>query len=381
MPNTQSYAAPRLNHSANVGAEANRSPKCPGLLSSMKRTTFPSLTLLAVLIAATGCATSSRMAWWKKDIAKPEDSSAVARNAKPTLPSTQSTPQAVAVAGLTPATPPSSTNLAAAGPQVAGATPALPGATPAAGAVPPSVSIPVTSAATLANAPTATYPPTQPGADLADKLVSTPNAKTAATVPATAAAPAGMPPQVASVPAAGPYDPNGYKPTAAVASNDPSAAAEVDRYGMSSSPSSPAAAAPGATAQLTSDPSDRYGYTPSAPQAVAASGGTPITDPNVAAGDRYGNPTIPAIAEKTAQAAPAVTASPAEASNASVKLASAPGQYRPGRTSSYTSTPAGGAVEVASRPAPAASAAPATTPAATGDGSQPWTPPATGARY
>jgi hypothetical protein len=379
MPNTQSNAAPRSNRFANAGAEANRSPKSLELPSSMKRTSLSSLTLFAVLIAATGCATGSRMAWWKKDIAKPEDSSAVARAAKPTLPSSQSTPQAVAVAGLTPGTPPSSTNLAAAGPQVAGATPGLPGATPGAGAVPPSVSIPVTSAATLANAPTATYPPTQPGADLADKLVSKPNATTAAAVPATAAAPAGLPPQVASVPAAGPYDPNGYKPTAAVALSDPSAGAEADRYGMSSSP---AASAPGATAQLTSDPSDRFGYTPSASQAVASSGGTPITDPNVAAGDRYGNPTIPAIAEKTAQAAPAVATSPAAAPNASVKLASAPGQYRPGRTSSYNGSPANAAVEVASRPLPpAASATPASAPPAASDGSQPWTPPTNGARY
>jgi hypothetical protein len=261
----------------------------------------------------------------------------------------------------------------------------LPGTAPPAGAVPPSVSIPVTSAATLANAPTATYPPTQPGADLADKLVSKPNATTAAAVPATAAAPAGLPPQVASVPAAGPYDPNGYKPTAAVASSDPSAAAEVDRYGMSSTPSAasaPGAYTPGATAQLNSDPSDRYGYTPSASQAVAASGGTPITDPNVAAGDRYGNPTLPELAEKPAQATPAVATGPAATPANSVKLASAPGQYRPGRTSSYTSASTNVAVEVASRPAPpAASTTPASAPPAASDGSQPWTPPATGARY
>ena len=59
-----------------------------------------------------GCQSGPRFAWWKHDKA-PDDTSAVARSATtPTLPSAQATPQAVAVAGLTPAAPPSSTQSA-----------------------------------------------------------------------------------------------------------------------------------------------------------------------------------------------------------------------------------------------------------------------------
>jgi hypothetical protein len=57
-----------------------------------------------------------------------------------------------------------------------------------------------------------------------------------------------------------------------------------------------------------------------------------------------------------------------------VKLASAPGQYRPGRTSTYTAT-GSSAMEIASRPAPAISTGGA--PAATGVTAQPWSPPTT----
>src|SRR5882757_4851187 len=108
------------------------------------------LTTFAMLAALSGCQSAPHSwAFWKHDAAP--DSSAVARSAEPTLPSTQSTPQPVAIAGLTPAAPPSSANLASAGsPAATSAVAGLP-------TLPSSMSIPVTSNTTLANAPQATY--------------------------------------------------------------------------------------------------------------------------------------------------------------------------------------------------------------------------------
>src|SRR5690348_3546565 len=102
---------------------------------------------IAALVALTGCQSGPGWAWWKHDSAP--DASAVARSAEPKLPSAQSTPQPVAIAGLTPTAPPSSANLAAAG--APGATPSVAGATPTS----PSMSIPVTPFGTVANAPPA----------------------------------------------------------------------------------------------------------------------------------------------------------------------------------------------------------------------------------
>src|SRR3954464_580536 len=101
---------------------------------------------IVALAALSGCQSGpQRWAWWKHNSAP--DASAVARTAEPTLPSAQSSPQAGAVAGLPPAAPPSSTNLAAtSSPAVGSGVAGLP-------SLPPSVSIPVTSAATLAGAP------------------------------------------------------------------------------------------------------------------------------------------------------------------------------------------------------------------------------------
>jgi hypothetical protein len=163
---------------------------------------------------------------------------------------------------------------------------------------------------------------------------------------------------------------------------------------------------------LASDPADRYGSprTPSAPPAV--SGATSLMDPAAIAADRYSNPNLPVLGSKTAQpastpiaSAPARNSSPLGNTMAStqamppmspvttpipqaapaVNLVAAPGQYRPGHTSSYTATSATSPMEVATRPAtPTAtnvSAPDAATPA-----SQPWgapaaTAPANGARY
>src|SRR5687768_16854955 len=147
----------------------------------MKRTTVPTWVLVFAVAAVAGCQSGPRFAWWKNDKA-PDDTSTVARWASPTgkpaLPSAQTKPEAVAVAGLTPATPPSSSNLASAGTPMSGITGALAPLARSATApptasgtpTPPSVPIPVTSS-TLANAPAATYP-TDNG--LADRLVGTP---------------------------------------------------------------------------------------------------------------------------------------------------------------------------------------------------------------
>src|SRR3954452_2371907 len=133
------------------------------------------LITIVALAALSGCQSGpQRWAWWKHGAAP--DASAVARTAEPTLPSAQSSPQAVAVAGLTPAAPPSSTNLAAtSSPAVGSGVAGLP-------SLPPSVSIPVTSAATLAGAPPTAYP--NAANALADKLTSAPSATTKATTTA-----------------------------------------------------------------------------------------------------------------------------------------------------------------------------------------------------
>jgi hypothetical protein len=234
---------------------------------------------------------------------------------------------------------------------------------------------------TLAGAPSATYP-----ADaLADKLLAASNAKSAATVP-SATAPAAPPSQVASLPAAGPYDPNAYKPAYT---------APADTYGganqyAASAPSAtgyvPSPAAPNAPPPLASDPADKYGYTPSSAQTTPTPDRAPLMDPAAVAADKYSNPSLPTMPDHAAQplapAPGAVAAQPGAAPLAApaasgVRLASAPGQYRPGRTSSYTGSTNTTGIEVASRPASPAAAAPAQ-PAGAIPGAQPWTPPTTG---
>jgi DNA segregation ATPase FtsK/SpoIIIE, S-DNA-T family len=386
MPNNRTVAAHQFDLPQ---LRRNSRAKDHSAFTDMKRTALRSLTLIAIVASVVGCQTTSRFAWWKHE--KPsEDTSVVARSATPALPSAQSKPEAVAVAGLTPATPPSSSNLAAAGAPVgatAGATASLPPAKGGLGAASAlsSANTPITSSGALANAPTGTYP-TDNG--LADKLVSTPSTRSTAAVPSAAAPPAATTASIGSVPAGGPYDPSAYKPAnslaASGAASDPT---NVDRYGMSSaSPIAASTAAPNSPPPLSSDPADRYGFTPTSAQAAAANpNATPLMDPTAVAADRYSNPTLPSMSSTPAAvaAAPAPSALPtatAAATSASgVKLASAPGQYRPGRTSSYSSSAANAPIEVASRPMPpAASPAPVTpaTPAAAGTPSQPWTPPA-----
>lgn len=378
----------------------------------MKRTMLRSLTLVAAVMAIVGCQSGPRFAWFKRE-KSPEESSAVARSAKPTLPSAQSTPQAVAVNGLTPAAPPSSTNLAAAsGATTPGALGGLSAKTaPLATATP--TTPPATTPIPPSSAITATQPPGYPtDSGLADKLVSTPKtagATTPAAPPSALASNTSATTTPASVPAtpgmttAGPYDPGAYKPSTSMNPATTTSSEPADRYAMSSTPPFPAPAAqspPYGSTSLNSDPADRYG-TPGG--AVAAASVTPaaaMSDPSALAADRYANPRIPTLptTTATAQSAPAPSVSAPLASTAppavataipttnavpagsAVRLASAPGQYRPGRTSSYIPTSATIPVEIASRPAPASTSAPpsAVTPAApnsVGTPSQPWAPP------
>lgn len=337
------------------------------------------LTIVACVTLA-GCQSAPRFAWWKKEAAP--DSSAVARSAESTLPSAQSTPQAVAVAGLTPAAPPSSTNLAAAG-------------TPTAA---PNISIPTTSPGTVAIAPPAV---SQSANSLADKLASAPTKPASAALPTAPSAtlPTATPatPLLAAVPSAGPYDPNGYKPGSAYGSNSASptaaAASAPDRYGISSNDhysTSPANAPQPAASQSF----DRYG----APQAAATTTNTPAASPLATptitpSSDRYAN----ALSSASAAASPPLSSTPSAppevspiavatapapiaAPTTAAQLTAAPGQYRPGGTSSYMGSATTRPVQIASRPAPPSTPQPAaaisTAPATT---SEPWAPPAANA--
>ena len=320
----------------------------------MKQTALRTLALIAVLAAVSGCQSGPRFAWWKHDKA-PEDTSTVARSATTPLPSAQATPQAVAIAGLTPAASPSSTNLAAAS-GATGATATSPASGALAASMPPaapSVSIPVTSSTTVANAPVADY---QAENALADKLVSTPNTKSAAVAPPAAhtMTPAAAAATQAAVPAAGPYDPNAYKPAAALASanaNSPTSPV-ADRYGLSSASPSPAAVPAPASAQrsrvirltdmVRRPRSQRRRSRPPPHHSRIRQRWLPI-DTRIRHCLRLPSKST----EATAASAPSTPATLSAGS-----IASAPGQYRPGRTSSYTSAAATSPIEVATRPAP-----------------------------
>jgi hypothetical protein len=348
------------------------------------------LLIFTALTALAGCQSGPHWAWWKHDTAP--DSSAVARSAEPKLPSAQSTPQAVAVAGLTPATPPSSTNLAAAG--------------AAAQTAPSNISIPVTSQATVAGAPSATYPA---GSSLADRLTSAPNAMK----PANAGAPsatvtspaAGMVSQpLASVPPSGPYDPKAYKPASSLTSSgsDPlgasvGASVGADRYGATDrySAAGPASSSlPVATSLADRNPA----APPTAPLPTSAATSPLASQVSPATSDRYMNPVTPAVANQgpfaampplpssSAASAPVATTLPSNLnanipsanSTNGVHLTTAAGQYRPGGTSSYPGANATSPIEVATRPSPPAAATqPAPAQAGLPDNTSiPWAAPA-----
>jgi hypothetical protein len=347
-------------------------------VADMNTTFGRALMIAAVLTGALGCQSGPRWAWWKPEKA-PEDTSLIARSAEaPALPSAQSTPQVVGVAGLEPAAPPSSANLAAAGTQT----------TP---------DIAPTSPATIANAPLANYPSIDSTPNkMAAMPGSAPASNGTATSPAAIAIPrvsaGAMSPQVANatVPASGPYDPNAYQPTAAFSAAASASAAgaappsadryqfAADRYNVPSTNSSGIAtnttnslsqSAPASPA-ISQAGGDRYGLAVpdrsiANPQVDFAASQSPIGGPSAAT-----MTTAPVPPAASAVNPPAVSAS----STATVQFATPPGQYRPGGTSSYAGSKPTQHIEVATRPAPPTSAAPVQE-SSSAVNSVPWTPP------
>jgi hypothetical protein len=330
--------------------------------------------LLIVLLAAglAGCQTANRFAWWKHNNA-PEDTSLVARSAAPTLPSTQATPETLTASR-----------------EAGGKAPTY---TASVAAVPPSAkSVPTSSAATIFNAPTASYaggpPSTSPAVPgLPPTTASTP---TTTTPPAT-------PPNVMAQ--TSPYDPNAYQGSQSAVAQAPSASTELgmsenrygesmpDRYGATA----PSASMPEAPTAVASNASpDHYGLgsTPAAPAASGSqsAGGEvdryglsttpsvtpPAAAPPVTAMPVASQPVVASAAVGVQQAppatAPSVPADSIPSAMASVQITSLPGQYRPGGTSSFQPFSPPTQTEIASRaPNAAATSAPsvpATTPGA-----------------
>lgn len=291
------------------------------------------LAIAIVLAAVTGCKSAPRLAWWKRDKA-PEDKSLVARSAAPSLPSAQAKPQVPHVEGLTPATPPSSANLTAATSHTN----------------PTSSSFSSPSSATVAQAPLANYPSTS----LANTTTASPSSGGDTTKNAT------------NVAATGPYDPNGYLPNQPVAASTTTAESipqAPDRYGnLPTAPFAPTTS--GSLTAAAAAPQDPY---------AMPTGPTSISPTNV---DRYGDTSPdPYVGLATSSSASVHSAAPTAMARGSVAV-SAPGQYRPGGTSTYSATAATQPIEVATRPTTAPFA---TEPRAAGtpsSSSVPWAPPA-----
>jgi hypothetical protein len=329
----------------------------------MKHSSFRVFAVVAVLscLCMVGCQSSPRWAWWKKDAA-PEDQSLLARSAAPALPSAQATPQAVESSALQPASPPSSANLAATG-----------GGSATGGSM-----IPASSAATLANAPPASYPTDgSDGGSLA--------------APMSSLTPSATPPQTtAQVPAAGPYDPNAYQPSAALTAATSSPASEsgdryslgaggmaTDRYAAGHEMTAPT---PGVTPPPpTSALADRYNLSSTPPAttggAMAPTGAPEVNHYDSAERARYAAASPPTV--ETAPA-PAATVTPPAQPSTTVQVSSSAGQYRPGGTSSYTVAPMQPVptqpVRVATQPGPASGGEKDLS--APTHGSVPWSPPA-----
>jgi len=360
---------------------------------------FLSVTVLSVLtLAAAGCQSGggSRFAWMNPWSKSPADASLVARSA-PQLPSAGATPPGGEGAALANSAAPAFD---------AGSTSTI--------AAAPTASYPTTGlgAAAPAVAPTSGYPQTGSGLPGGGppSYPATATASTARPKPPTAAPAMAGPPQVASVlpslnkPAptmpnssmpsrsqpstgSGPYDPSGYQESAAVATATPSF--PPNRYGSpdaSASPSSPyrsvaSAPADAGSSALASPPSSP----PSSP--AGRYGGVATATPMSSTTQGFPSPTAPAgrypavaSASPAAVATPTASASPypqagispappvtpglgslpgtaVAPASAEVKIASAPGEYRPGGTTSYP-------VSVASRAAPGpAGSTPASYPA------------------
>ena len=154
----------------------------------------------------------------------------------------------------------------------------------------------------------------------------------------------------AAVPAAGPYDPNAYKPAASLASANANStdSAGTDRYGLSSASTEPGGGASCRRARRRSRairltdmvrrPRSRRQPPRPAPHRSRIRPRWPPIDTRIQHCHR-----CPANRRRRLRRQ---LSTPATSSAGSI--ASAPGQYRPGRTSSYTSAAATSPIEVAS---------------------------------
>ncbi len=378
----------------------------------MKRTVVHTMMFASIAAGLVGCQSGPHWAWWKPWEKSSTETAVAANPAAPALPSASATPQAVAASGLQPAASPSATNLAGTGSALA-ASPL--GVQPA-------------SSSTITNAPLASYPTTgaPPISDIPPSSVASTTPAAAgsisplSTTPTTSSLAATRPAAtLASVPAAGPYDPNGYQPSASLAASQPTGtnASTADRYGSyattATAPSIPPVSTPATTPIPSAAPVDRYAMSSvsvaqvastTAPDdrysnTVPASSGTINAPVGTTASDPYGpspnsaaiSPPATGFASQSAPGGPVASMAPASLSStppnnyaaepmaaapttttasATVQVQSPAGQYRPGGTSSYSG---GNRIDVASRPgAPAVS--PTSAPQPASPISDPWAP-------
>jgi hypothetical protein len=248
------------------------------------------------------------------------------------------------------------------------------------------VSLPASSASTIANAPFANY-------SSAGTTATTGSANSSLSASDTTTASSA----IARVPAAGPYDPYGYKASnpyaaaTATAYDQPagnplrSSAPTTDRYPMPAAGTTPATDSQYASAAVPGSPEsipstiDKYALPAITAQSMpdsnvnnSAAAYPAISSPAAAA---FANSPTPgasqAVSAVEASTPSATGASPIEVTpvtTATVQLPPA-GKYRPGGTSDYSATTESQHVEVAALPASPQPASPA-------GGSDAWPPPA-----
>ena len=381
----------------------------------MKRTVVHSMMFASIAAGLVGCQSGPHWTWWKPWENSSKETAVAASSAAPALPSSSATPQAIAASGLQPAASPSATNLAGTGSALAASPLGVQPASPSTITNAPLATYPTTGAPPISDIPPSSVASTTPAAaGSISPLSTTPTTSSlAATRPATT---------LASVPAAGPYDPNGYQPSASLAA---STAERHHRFNCRSlrqlcdcrgGPIHPACF-------HTCDDPDRECFagrslcdvlrqcgpgrrhndarrslfeycsrvdrrhqcagrsdcerslrpmTNSAAVSPPATGFASHTTPggpvaNTAPASLSSTPTSNYVAEAMAAAPTTSTAS------ATVPIKSPAGQYRPGGTSSYSGGTNENRIDVASRPgAPAVS--PSSAPQSATPTSDPWTP-------
>ena len=178
----------------------------------MKRTVVHTMMFASIAAGLVGCQSGPRWAWWKPWEKSSAETAVAASPAAPALPSASATPQAVAASGLQPAASPSATNLAGTGSALAASPLGVQPASPSTIANAPLATYPTTGAPPINNIPPSSVASTTPAAPGSIPPLST-TPKTSSLAATRQAAP------LANVPAAGPYDPNGYQPSASLAAS------------------------------------------------------------------------------------------------------------------------------------------------------------------